>query len=177
MDEELKKLFTKDIDKLKQNNIVSRDFSEICSNLRLYRKKLLNEDKEKLLEAVDFMFGKCYIDIKPEYNSLFDRLFNVIKRNKESEEIKWADRNRDYFSGNLVGDDEFSLKYKKIFSGAYKLSDLRDYLKDMVKNERYYNNDFYLRNVEVILRDDVTFDKTYNHYGEILAKKIESICN
>lgn len=177
MDKKLKQLFTKSVDNLKENNIRCKDFSEICANARLYRNNLTNEEKEQLLQIVDFVFGKCYIDIKPEYKNLFDRLFGFIKKDKEADEIKWADKNRDYFSGNLVGNDEFSLKYKKIFSGAYKLSDFKDYIKDMTKNERYYNNDFYLRNIEVILRDDVAFDEQYNHYGETLAKKLESICN
>lgn len=104
-------------------------------------------------------------------------MFSILNKDKENDQIKWANRNRDYFKGNISGKDEFAIKYREIFSGLYKLDDLKDYIKDMLKNEAFYNNDCYLRNIEVILKNHVSFDEKYNYYGEALAKKLQDICN
>lgn len=176
MDKELKKIFMKNVNKLKENNIECKDFSEICFDLRLYRDKLTKEEKEQLLEVVDFVFQKCYFSTKTE-QSLFDRLLSVVNKDKKIDELEWAQINRDYFKGNLNGKDEFAIKYRRILSRSYRLNDLKDYIKDILKNENFYNNDFYLRNVEVILRDVAAFNKKYSYYGETLAAKIQSICS
>lgn len=159
MENKVKKSLEGVLNNLKNNIVSNSDMAAICEDIRMYRKYLTNKEKEELLQILIYV------------------LDNMCKI-KGSEKI-WAKNNSEYFSGNMCGRDELCDKYKlKFNSCCFKLEDISQLAKDIAQNEEYYNNDFYLRNVEVTLRDDVKITKSLlKKEGYLLADKLEKIIN
>lgn len=100
---------------------------------------------------------------------------------KEVQKV-WAQRNSDYFSGNMVNiidenfDRVFVERYRKIFNqGDFALCDIYEFISIIVENFNLLSNDFFLRIPEVVLRDDVTIkpNSRFKQSGVLYAVEIE----
>lgn len=96
---------------------------------------------------------------------------------------KWQIDNADYFGGNIiwVSTEYFDELKKKFYSADFELEDIID-IAEHVKND-YENlssaSEFLLRNVEVVIRDDLNL-VSYSNFkdsGEIFAKYIDKAIN
>lgn len=95
----------------------------------------------------------------------------------------WCEQNGDYFAGNMVPKDndisrKFTRKYSDIFrSKNFHLSIITAELRDIIDNYEALKSDFYLRNPEVVLRDDVRV-KDYDLFvdkGTKIANNLKTI--
>ena len=80
---------------------------------------------------------------------------------KKGKEHIWTKENGYYFSENCSREPYHS-KFK---SEEFDLATIADYLKEIIGNEEMLNSDFYLRNPEVILLEDVQVKK-YGNFRE-----------
>lgn len=99
----------------------------------------------------------------------------VLKNQVElKDEIEWAHRNADYFSGNYNKEPYHSL-FK---SGKFDLNVMTEFLESIMNDTNSLNSDFHLRNPEVTLRDDVVikysnFKESGKIYMQIMNKAFE----
>lgn len=129
-----------------ENNIKNGTFSELdISELsRFLREEIITFDEDV---AKEFLIV------------LSDALKCAVLKAPHAE---WADKYGDYFGGNMVKDkNSFYPRYEKLYkSKKFGLNDIVDFLNDIINDFNGSRNDFYLRIPEVVLRDDVTIDKS-----------------
>ena len=120
-----------------------------------------------------------------ETTSLLDIVYHVLLEDVELiiENDTWCEQNGDYFAGNMVPKDndisrKFTRKYSDIFrSKNFNLSIITAELRDIIDNYEALKSDFYLRNPEVVLRDDVRV-KDYDLFvdkGTKIANNLKTI--
>lgn len=120
-----------------------------------------------------------------ETTSLLDIVYHVLLEDVELiiENDTWCEQNGDYFAGNMVPKDndisrKFTRKYSDIFrSKTFHLSIITAELRDIIDNYEALKSDFYLRNPEVVLRDDVRV-KDYDLFvdkGTKIANNLKTI--
>lgn len=120
-----------------------------------------------------------------ETTSLLDIVYHVLLEDVELiiENDTWCEQNGDYFAGNMVPKDndisrKFTRKYSDIFrSKNFHLSIITAELRDIIDNYDALKSDFYLRNPEVVLRDDVRV-KDYDLFvdkGTKIANNLKTI--
>lgn len=131
-----------------------QDVSDIVYLVRMYKHDISDTEKITLLQ-IPLSVLKKYCEIK----SLKD----------------WTSENGSYFAGNMVGG--YEPYYSKFLSCDFYLSDIISLLEDIMSDSTKLNNDFYLRNPEVTIRDDVkiTNKEAFKACGKIYAKIIEKV--
>ena len=119
--------------------------------------------------------------LTPEQAALLLEIpINVLKNDVELKKpAKWKIDNADYFGGNItwVSTKYFDELKKKFYSANFELGDIID-IAEHVKND--YDNlssasEFLLRNVEVVIRDDVDLTSYSNFHdsGAVFSKYID----
>lgn len=101
------------------------------------------------------------------YYEIENILANIKPVLENAKQIKKADKSElNYFSGNMVGHRPFDVKYKQIFSQDFTLSLMINFLDDFIGDLRAADNEdkkrdieFSLRNLEVFLRDYLSFEE------------------
>ena len=95
---------------------------------------------------------------------------------KENESI-WTSKHGYYFSGNIPSPkDEVLLSFKEKFkSHSFTLETIYDFLLAISQSPDYIKSDFYMRNAEVTVRDDVreTRFSYFKESGLIFARILE----
>lgn len=117
------------------------DFGQLICSIRTFKNCISTSEATSLL------------------NVAYDILLNHVKLKAKTN--KWSSQNSNYFAGNMVPYEseitqKFTRKYSDIFKSAnFDLTAIILELRDIIDNYDELKNDFYLRNPEVTLRDDV----------------------
>lgn len=130
-----------------------QDVSQIITLIRHYGDYIPDETKIELLQIP----------------------LNVLKTQTKLQSPKsFAKNNGSYFSGNMLHLEPHSSKFE---SGNFSLDDITILLENIMSNSSMLNNDFYLRNPEVTLRDHVKLInmKEFKACGTLYAKIIEKL--
>lgn len=128
---------------------VQVEFAEILVKLR--GKQATVSDLSQLLYLVRLYKKEIPDDIK----LIMLSIPNIVLRDNcelKSDAGKWASKYGEYFSGNCVNLVEWKNKFS---SKCFDLKDMSDFMKYVLEDQERLNSDFYLRNPEVTLRDDV----------------------
>ena len=143
---------------LKSDNFDLRTISNIVSNIRMHNGNLTAEQAKKLLEIP----------------------INVLENDVELiSKVTWQSEHAHYFSGNITWvESDYFIKLKHRFANKnYTLSDIIDIAKIVGDEFDEYRSasEFLLRNVEVVLRDDVrlTGYTNFKQSGNVYAKIID----
>lgn len=128
---------------------VQVEFAEILVKLR--EKQATVSDLSQLLYLVRLYKKEIPDDIK----LIMLSILNIVLRDNcelKSDAGKWASKYGEYFSGNCVNLVEWKNKFS---SKCFDLKDMSNFMKYVLEDQERLNSDFYLRNPEVTLRDDV----------------------
>jgi hypothetical protein len=118
--------------KLRERQATVSDLSQLLSLVRLYRKEIPDEVKLVILSIPS----------------------TVLRDNCKLKTSvgEWASENGKYFCGNCGSLWEWKEKFN---SKCFDLQDMSNFMKYVLEDQERLNSDFYLRNPEVTLRDDV----------------------
>lgn len=151
-------------DRCKSNTHNINDISELVSFVRMARNDLSDDTAISLLKIASEVLSNHVILNMPL--------------------TRWRNNNSEYFAGNMVSSSydalikqEFANEYQRKFSSkCFGLDDIGEYLVRIIENYTVLKNDFYLRNPEVILRDDVkiTNQSIFIEKGAMFAEIIKN---
>lgn len=99
-----------------------------------------------------------------EIENILVKVKPILENAKQTKKANKSELN--YFSGNMVGHRPFDTKYKQIFSQDFTLSIMTNFLDDFIEDLRMADSEgekrdieFSLRNLEVFLRDYLSFEE------------------
>ena len=146
-------------------------FAEVL--VKFKEKRATVSDLSKLIEVVRRYKKEIPDDVKLVILSIPAL---VLRENCElkSRAIEWASEEGDYFSGNCTELESWKAKF---MSKSFDLHDMSDFLEYILADSDRLNSDFYLRNPEVTLRDDVRLKYKENFENEqiIYAMVLERV--
>ncbi len=118
--------------KLKERNATVYDLSQLLSLVRTYKKEIPDDVKVIILSIPNI----------------------VLSDNCELKDSvgEWTSQNGEYFANNCVNLKEWKEKFN---SKCFNLNDMSNFMKYVLEDSQRLNNDFYLRNPEVTLENDV----------------------
>ena len=144
-------------------------FAEILAKLRGRQAKI--SDLSQLIELVKIHKKQIPDDIKIIILSIPNF---VLENNCELKGSvgKWTSKNGEYFANNCIGLEEWKEKFN---SKYFDLGDMSDFMNYVLEDSERLNSDFYLRNPEVTLRDDVCikFEEKFQNEQIIYAMILE----
>lgn len=108
-----------------------------------------------------------------ETNAILDLFTYGLENSKINNQEKWIRNNSGYFGGNAFISDLWKQKFN---TGDFTHNSLVEYMNEIKAEPTKSNFDFSLRNVEVTLRDDVTFNNT-PVYKDICRSVLNDILN
>ncbi len=149
---------------------VQVDFSDVLANLK--EKRATVADLSKLIELV----RRHKRDIPDDVKSIILSIPHLVLREKcdlKDAVAVWANTNGTYFSGNCPGLGNWKQKFE---SGSFDLHDMNDFMGFILGHSSRLNSDFYLRNPEVTLRDDVCLKdpKSFQNEQVVYAMVLEN---
>lgn len=148
---------------------VQVEFAEILVKLR--ERQATISDLSQLLNLVRFHKKEIPDDVKLAILRIPQTLLkdNCKLKNSVGE---WASKNGEYFASNCVNLEE----WKEKFNGkCFDLNDMSNFMNYVLEDPERLNSDFYLRNPEVTLRDDVCVrhEKKFQNEQIIYAMVLE----
>ena len=138
--------------KLRERRATVSDLSQLPSLVRYHKKEIPDNVKIAILGIPSILLrDKC--ELKKSVS-------------------KWAGENGEYFAGNCVNLEEWKEKFN---SKCFDLNDMSNFMKYVLEDSQRLNSDFYLRNPEVTLRDEVCIkdEKKFQNEQIIYAMVLE----
>ena len=138
--------------KLRERRATVSDLSQLLSLVRYHKKEIPDNVKIAILGIPSILLrDKC--ELKKSVS-------------------KWAGENGEYFACNFVNLEEWKEKFN---SKCFDLNDMSNFMKYVLEDSQRLNSDFYLRNPEVTLRDDVCIkdEKKFQNEQIIYAMVLE----
>lgn len=148
---------------------VQIEFAEILVKLR--ERQAIVSDLSQLFSLVRFHKKEIPDDVKLVILSIPNILLKDNCELKNSVE-EWAGKKGEYFAGNCVNLEE----WKEKFNGkCFDLKDMSDFMEYILEDPERLNSDFYLRNPEVTLRNDVCikYEEKFQNEQIIYAMVLE----
>lgn len=108
-----------------------------------------------------------------EMDSILDLFIYGLENSKLKNQDEWSNEHSEHFSGNCFLSDVWKRKFN---AGEYTLDSLVDYVNLIKAEPTSQNLNYSLRNVEVTLRDDVTY-YDFKKYMDICLSVLNDILN
>lgn len=144
--------FAEVLAKLKEKKATISDISRLIGLVRSYKKEIPDDVKLVILSIPSLVLReKC--DLKDDV-------------------AIWANKNGEYFSGNCTGLDDWK---EKFWSKNFDLHDMNDFMEFILADSSRLNSDFYLRNPEMTLSDDVClkYEESFKNEQIVYAMVLE----
>lgn len=136
--------------------------AHILNNAVIY---LGNNNLQKAFAQLIYLVREVKELKKYEKLYILDNSYLMLHHLDDYQEIEL-----NYFKGNLLGENEFTRKYKKIAEGSSQKISVKEYLYDiieMIKSDEEVSLNFWLRNVEVYIRDQSSVGNEKALLGEL----------
>ena len=124
--------FDEVLGKLRERQATVSDLSQLLSLVKLHKREIPDDVKLVILSIPNIVLRD-----------------NCELKNSVGE---WVSKNGEYFAGNCAELEEWSEKFN---SNCFDLNDMSNFMEYVLEDPGRLNSDFYLRNPEVTLRDDV----------------------
>ncbi len=124
--------FAEVLGKLRERQATVSDLSQLLSLVKLHKREIPDDVKLVILSIPNIVLRD-----------------NCELKNSVGE---WVSKNGGYFAGNCAELEEWSEKFN---SKCFDLNDMSNFMEYVLEDPGRLNSDFYLRNPEVTLRDDV----------------------
>lgn len=138
---------------------------------KLFEKAATVEDISDLVRLVRYNRNAIPDNVKLEILSIPCVVLKERCVLKESQ-TEWAKQNGRYFAGNCIMLEDWKEKFE---SESFNLVDMGSFMEFILKDSVRLNSDFYLRNPEVTLRDDVQMlnEEWYKEEQVVYAKRLK----
>ena len=147
--------FAEVLGKLRERQATVSDLSQLLSLVKLHKREIPDDVKLVILSIPNIVLRD-----------------NCELKNSVGE---WVSKNGEYFAGNCAELEEWSEKFN---SKCFDLNDMSNFMEYVLEDPGRLNSDFYLRNPEVTLRDDVCikserkFQNEQTIYAMVLEKAL-----
>ncbi len=138
--------------KLKERKATAYDLSQLIRLVRDNKKEIPDDIKLVILSIPNIVLKD-----------------NCVLKNSVGE---WTSKNGEYFANNCIGLEEWKEKFN---SKYFDLGDMSDFMNYVLEDSERLNSDFYLRNPEVTLENDVyiKYEEEFQNEQVIYAMVLE----